>query len=223
MNLRVIGAGLPRTGTKSLRYALETLTGGPCYHGLETLNNPHHVAVWSRALAGDLPRWSDVLDGYAAAIDWPCSAFWRELTEAYPHAIVVLSVRRSADDWLRSFRRTIVPLSLGSGPATFESLVQFRRMFRDHREARHVWARIVDKDWWATSGQWQQVSHELLSSRLTADWTDESLLAAYHRHNDEVRESVPPQCLVEWSPEDGWDALAAAIGVPTPSIPFPQL
>jgi sulfotransferase family protein len=106
MTLRVVGAGLGRTGTMSLKFALEKLLGGPCYHMLEVFARPDHVAMWHEALRGRLPVWSELFDGFVAAVDWPVVSFWDELAEANPDALIVLSVR-DPEDWWRSCDRTI--------------------------------------------------------------------------------------------------------------------
>ncbi len=80
--LRVIGAGLGRTGTNSLKLALEQLLGGRCYHMSEVVERPGDVPVWHAAIRGDRPDWSAFPAGYEAAVDWPVCAFWRELAEA---------------------------------------------------------------------------------------------------------------------------------------------
>jgi hypothetical protein len=108
--LRVIGAGLPRTGTLSLKPALEQLLGAPCYHGTELGRKLEHVPIWREAIAGGLPVWDTLLSGYAGTADWPASLFWRELSEAYPDALVLLSVRDSAATWWKSFDATILTL-----------------------------------------------------------------------------------------------------------------
>ena len=79
MTLRVVGAGLGRTGTHSLKLALEQLLGGPCYHMVEVLGRPDQAAVWSRAARGEEPDWTTFLAGYEATVDWPAASFWREL------------------------------------------------------------------------------------------------------------------------------------------------
>lgn len=68
-------------------------------------------AGWNQALAGEMPNWGHVFDGYVAAVDWPASAFWRELSEAYPDALVLLSLRDSAETWLQSVEATILPVA----------------------------------------------------------------------------------------------------------------
>lgn len=96
MSLCVIGAGHGRTGTTSLKAALEILLGGPCYHMDELLAHPDHVETWRAVIGGDPADLATVVDGYAAAVDWPAGACWRELLDLAPDPIVVLSLRRSA-------------------------------------------------------------------------------------------------------------------------------
>jgi hypothetical protein len=107
MSLRVVGAGFPRTGTKSLQQALQQILGGPCYHMVEVFEHLEHVPVWRQALKGRPPDWNEFLSEYVAAVDWPASAFWRELADANPDALIVLSVRSDAEAWWRSADQTI--------------------------------------------------------------------------------------------------------------------
>jgi hypothetical protein len=108
MALELVGAGLGRTGTTSLKAALEQLLGGPCYHMSEVFGRPDVAERWLRAVEGDLPDWDELLAGYRAAVDWPTATFWRELSAAYPDAPVLLSTR-DADAWWKSASRTIFP------------------------------------------------------------------------------------------------------------------
>jgi hypothetical protein len=108
MTLRVVGAGLGRTGTLSLKVALEKLLGAPCYHMVEVFAHPEHVGAWHAAARGDMPDWHQLLRGYAAAVDWPASAFWPEIGAAFPDAIVLLSTR-DPDAWWKSASTTIFP------------------------------------------------------------------------------------------------------------------
>jgi sulfotransferase family protein len=107
MALRLVGAGLGRTGTHSLKLALEQLLGAPCYHMVEVFGKPDHVAEWRRGVEGGTPDWDLIFDGYAAAVDWPTAAFYRPLMERYPEALVLLSTRRDAAEWHKSAQATI--------------------------------------------------------------------------------------------------------------------
>jgi hypothetical protein len=82
MALKVVGAGLGRTGTHSLKLALEKLLGGPCYHMLEVLGHPDHVPIWHRAVRGEQVDWESLFEGYVAAVDWPEVTVWQELHAA---------------------------------------------------------------------------------------------------------------------------------------------
>ncbi len=94
MALKVVGAGVGRTGTLSLKTGLEQLIGEPCYHMLEVITHPDHVAPWREAAEGGTVDWAKLLDGYGATSDFPACLFWPEILEANPDAVVVLSTRR---------------------------------------------------------------------------------------------------------------------------------
>lgn len=106
MPLSVIGAGFGRTGTLSLKLALEQLGFGPCYHMVEVFKNPKAPAYWEAAADGEAVDWEQVFQGYGATVDWPSATFWRELAEAYPKAKVVLTVR-DPEAWFASTQATI--------------------------------------------------------------------------------------------------------------------
>jgi hypothetical protein len=107
MSLQVVGAGLGRTGTLSLKVALEQLLGGRCYHMIETFEHPEQGDVWASAAAGRLPDWNEFLADYVATVDWPACTYWQEIADANPDALVLLSVRDNADAWWKSANATI--------------------------------------------------------------------------------------------------------------------
>jgi hypothetical protein len=109
MGLRVVGAGVGRTGTHSLKIALERLLGGPCHHMVEMIGNPAQVAGWIDAIDGKPVNWPSLLARYRAIVDWPGASFWRELSAAFPDALVVLSVR-DPEAWYRSASNSIFPV-----------------------------------------------------------------------------------------------------------------
>jgi Sulfotransferase domain len=105
MSLRLIGAGYGRTGTLSLKLALEQIGYGPCYHMTEVLLAPESTAPWIRAADGD-PDWEAIFKGFASTVDFPGCTFWRQLSEFYPQAKVLLSVR-DPEKWFESTQATI--------------------------------------------------------------------------------------------------------------------
>jgi hypothetical protein len=136
MSLKIIGAGLGRTGTMSLKVALEQLGFGPCYHMIEVFAHmPESLRQWEAAARGE-PDWDAIFSGYAATVDYPGCTFWRELVAEYPDAKVILSTRNPAS-WFESVSKTIFgPFSrgmIGNSPAGpfFDSTV-----FTDFDQAR---------------------------------------------------------------------------------------
>lgn len=109
MALEVIGAGFGRTGTESLKTALEQLGFSPCHHMVEVLPNPDQMAFWRASPQQSSPDWDYAYAGYKAAVDWPTAYYWRELTAYYPAAKVILTVR-DPDQWYGSFSKTILPM-----------------------------------------------------------------------------------------------------------------
>ncbi|MGZ4756596.1 MAG: sulfotransferase family protein [Acidimicrobiia bacterium] len=193
MTLQVVGAGLGRTGTMSLKGALEQLLGGPCYHMMEVFGKPDVAETWKRAAEGDFPDWDVFLADYRAAVDWPAAAFWRELSEAYPDAIILLSTR-DVDGWWKSASNTIFQVILAE-PEPGTPLDTERQMIFTMLEHRFT-------------PEWQD---------------PDAAKAAYVRHNDDVRATAPAERLVEWHPGDGWGPLCAALDLPVPDEPFPHM
>jgi Sulfotransferase domain len=195
MPLKVVGAGLGRTGTTSLKLALERLIGGRCCHMFEVFERPASVPLWHAAARGESVDWATLMDDYEASVDWPAAAFWPELSAANPDAVVLLSTRASPQQWWASMERTIVGVLSAEVPADNESL-------RAHR------AMVL----------------EVFVRRFTPDWRDPAAaIAAYERHNERVRRDAPSERLLEWQPGDGWEPICERLGVPAPAQDFPNV
>ena len=191
MTLRVVGAGLGRTGTHSLKLALEQLLGAPCYHMVELFERPDDVEQWRRATRDQPADWDSVFDGYAAVVDWPAASFYDLIMDAYPDALVMLSTRADAEGWWKSASSTILPAiaRVRQDPPPLEAMI-----------------------------------FEVLESKFTPDFDDhDAAVAAYERHNQDVRARVRADRLVEWQPGDDWGPLCRALGVAEPSEPFPHV
>jgi hypothetical protein len=123
MTLQVIGAGVGRTGTESLKLALEQLLAAPCYHMYEAFKRPSDFNVWTEAARGHYPDWNRFFAGFEAAVDAPVAAFWPELMQAYPEALILLSVR-DTDGWWQSASRTVIPLIHDQPAGPFTEMMQ---------------------------------------------------------------------------------------------------
>ncbi|MCB1645626.1 MAG: hypothetical protein KDI36_09245 [Pseudomonadales bacterium] len=108
--MRVIGAGVGRTGTMSLKAALEKLLGQPCYHMMEVFQHPEHVPLWKDVFTGKDVDWDAMFEGYAAGVDWPLCSAAPALARHYPDALVLLSTR-DFESWWKSASNTIFPSS----------------------------------------------------------------------------------------------------------------
>ena len=105
MSLSVIGAGFGRTGTASMKLALEQLGFGPCHH-MKEVTTPEQKSYWLAAAEGQEMEWDQVFEGYGSCLDWPAAFFWRELSEFYLDAKIILTVRDS-ESWYKSMENTI--------------------------------------------------------------------------------------------------------------------
>lgn len=192
--LRIIGAGLPRTATTTLKTALPTLLGEPCYHMTEVFEHPDHLGHWRRAADGEPVDWKAFYDGYAATVDFPSAPFWPQLAEIYPDALILLSTRTSGAAWWKSMDATIMERMRQ------EEVTPEVAPFRE----------VMEKVWRRAFGR----------GVFDDPRTGEAAYDAYVRH---VRDTAPPERLLEWSAAQGWEPICAALGVDVPKEPFPHV
>lgn len=196
MALQVIGPGFGRTGTASLKRALEILGFGPCHHMEEVFARPEQVPHWVALAEGRPVDWDAVFDGFRAQVDWPGAHAWRALAAHYPEARVVLSVRDAAA-WWRSFSDTIGKVL--DGPPRPEAPPHIRAMSAAVRRM------IAD-----------QTFDGALDDR-------ECAIAALRRRTEEVRAAIPPARLLVFDVAEGWAPLCRFLDCPVPATPFPRV
>lgn len=190
--LEVIGSGYSRTGTLSLKRALETLGIGRCYHFTE-LRRRRHALQWLAVANGRRPDWDALFAGYTATVDWPGVAYYRELADYYPEAKVILTIR-DADDWHASVCEVLLPL---------------RRTLPDWLPWTSTLARLTDQLIW--DGTFNGRARE-----------KDVAIAQFHRHTREVRAEIAPQRLLVYDVKQGWEPLCRFLGLPVPDLPFPH-
>jgi hypothetical protein len=196
MALELIGAGLGRTGTLSLKAALERLGYRPCYHMIEVLTAAERARQWLEPTQSGSYDWDAIFDGYRATVDWPAAAFWRELVDRYPDARVVLS-RRDADRWYESMMNTIYPVM------TQAPREQAPEVFHDFHEM--VYALIFERTFQGRLGD------PVHAKRV------------FEEHNQAVIDAIPASRLLVYQPGDGWEPICRFLGVPVPDEDFPHL
>ena len=208
--MRVIGAGFGRTGTTSLKAALERLGFGPSYTLSEVFRNPGHVGFWEtarRGPAGERVDWEEFLGGYEVAVDWPACSFYEELMQAFPEAPVILTVRDPAP-WYESMRSTIHELRrLTTGPLPVRAAFALAEPFVPGAAGA---VRLADRL------VWEDTFDDCFEDRAYA-------MDVFERHNEAVRLRVPPERLLVFDVREGWAPLCDFLGVEAPEEPFPRL
>ena len=198
MPLQVIGAGFGRTGTLSLKQALNDLDHGPTYHMDEVVRRPSHVAAWLHYARTGEVRWDDLFARFRSGVDFPVSCAWAELAAHYPDAKVVLTVR-DPEAWWTSTATTIYP-----------TRTMFPRWLLRAAPVAARWTEMVDLLVW----------NGLFDGRFE---DREHAISVFERHIAEVRATCPPERLLVFDVAEGWEPLCSFLGVAVPDQPFPRL
>ncbi|MEC9344462.1 MAG: sulfotransferase [Pseudomonadota bacterium] len=194
MALKIIGSGFGRTGTMTMKDALDALGFGPTHHMTEMMEHPEQLAHWKAIFSGESVDWHAVYAGYQSQVDWPGASCWEQAMAAFPDAKII-HTERPEEDWWASFNGTI-----GKFFATMDVLElppHFGEIFTTMKAG-------------------------FLNSTFT-DFTDrESAIAAYRANNRLVREKVPEDRLLVFNVAEGWEPLCRFLGVAVPATPFPH-
>jgi len=207
MTIKVIGAGYGRTGTLSLKAALETLEFGKCYHMIELLQNPEGVQFWEDASQGKPVNWKSLFEGYQAIVDFPGCSFYEELMQYYPDAKVVLTVR-DPQAWYESSLNTIYR----AGPQGIQKLQMTLQLPFSAKLRRIVRVfRLADQLYW--QGEFQGKFED-----------KEYAIGCFQQHIEAVKQVVPSEQLLVYEVKEGWEPLCRFLNVPVPlGQPFPRL
>ena len=196
MAIKVIGAGFGRTGTMSMKLALEQLGLGRCHHMEEVFENPWQMPVWQRISKGEAPDWDTLLDGYTCTVDWPSAHYWREIHEANPGSKVILTVR-PVDTWWASYSKTIM--------AFMELCLASDDMLEIPTGCSHLCEEIIGRQTFGTHYQDETAGK-----------------AAFLQRIKDVKEAVAPENLLIYELGSGWEPLCEFLGLDVPDTPFPR-
>ena len=197
--IKVIGAGFGRTGTLSLKFALEKLGFGPCYHMKEIVWRLSHLKLWYNTSRGDPMNWNRLLKGFGSAVDYPVSLFYSELEKKYPKVKFILTIR-DFDGWYESTKNTIytVPTIL---PGWFMMIAYPIRIFIEMQN-KLIWVNLFKNNF----------------------EDKEFARTVYYKHIEDVKKTVPRDKLMVYRVKDGWAPLCEFLEVDIPeSIPFPKV
>ncbi len=195
MALDIIGPGFGRTGTSSLKTALEHLGFGPAHHMFEVRDNPSQVRYWQALARGEQPDWNDVFHGYRSQVDWPGARYWRELAAYYPEAKIILTVR-DADEWYDSVTATILKLLSQRGMIDDPHVSAVINMAHDIVDAGEFGGRLNDRDY---------------------------AISVFNKRIADVKAAFPASRLLVYNVAEGWDPLCRFLGCEVPAISFPKL
>ena len=191
--LKVIGLGYPRTGTMSLKHALELLGFGPCYHMIEVFDRPDDPDFWLGALNNRNIDWEDVFRDFQSTADAPACYFSEALFQHYPQAKYILTVR-DAESWYDSFLATV-----------YQAITHPENAPDDQHRKVQAMAQTL-----------------LLDTMLEGRFEDRAAaINSYNRHNSLVRSLIPRSQLLEFEVAEGWPPLCEFLEVPIPKEPFP--
>ena len=196
--MKVLGAGFGRTGTMSLKIALEKLGIGPCYHMREVISHPSHIKIWYDISRGEHPNWDRLFSGFNSAVDIPVCLFYEELVNKFPDAKFILTLR-DFDTWYKSTANTIykVPTML---PGWFKRVVYPIRMFIE-MQVILIWVGLFKNNF---------------SDR-------ESTELVYNEHIESVKKTISADKLLIYRINEGWGPLCEFLNVEKPETPFPKV
>ncbi|WP_034474781.1 sulfotransferase family protein [Aestuariibacter salexigens] len=190
--MKVFGAGLGRTGTMSMRVALNDLGFGPCHHMKAVIEDmPQQLPAWNDVVAGK-PDWAEAYKGQQSAVDWPTASFYEPLSQAFPDAKFILT-HRDPNNWADSISETILTALAGVNDAPSPV-----------KEWMQMCLNVL-----ALAGVKPGMSH--------ADLTD-----AFHTHNERVKTVIPSHRLLVFQVKEGWAPLCNFLGVSAPDTNFPR-
>ena len=201
MGLEIIGAGFGRTGTLSLKFALEELGFDRCYHMMEIPKVAPHIGSWRQAAAGKNVDWHLLFQGYKAAVDWPSCNYWREQLRAFPEAKIILT-KRDPDSWYESVMNTIWPASV-KGRELARSNVNLDKVSQDR-----------------TSMVFEVIWDGIFEGRMSEK---DFVIDKYEKHNQAVIDEVPSSKLLIYEPGEGWEPLCQFLGCSRPSTDYPNV
>lgn len=206
MALKVFGTGHGRTGTMSLKLALEQLGFGKCYHMYELLNNPDQIIYFEKAERGEKVDWDELFKGYHSACDMPVIRYYEQILAMYPDAKVIHTTR-DADSWFKSITQTIFWATKPSFGMILSMIV--RMPFSSQLRKR---LRVF------------KYNSKMLDTLFGKELKDkEKIIKCFNEHNEKVLNSISKEKLLVYDVKSGWEPLCKFLNVPVPVTPFPRV
>ncbi len=206
MSIKIIGAGLPRTGTNTLRESLEILGFSKTYHMKQLLVHPENLHYWTTLKATGTTNWDALYDGYEATVDFPCYPWYKEHMTQYPDAKVILSTR-PFENWYTSFYSTIWK---AQNPPDAERAAMGERIAADPRLQSVMKVMGFSK---------QAMTEDHFQGKFL---DKEFMEKVFNDHHEEVKRHVPADKLLVYEVTEGWEPLCEFLGAEVPNEPLPH-
>ncbi len=206
MSIKIIGAGLPRTGTNTLRESLEMLGFTKTYHMKQLLTHPENLHYWTTLKATGTTNWQELYNGYQATVDFPCYPWYKEHMKQYPDAKVILSLR-PFEKWYNSYYSTIWT---AQNPPESEKAAMSERIAADPRLKSVMQVMGFSK---------QAMSEDHFQGKFMDKEFMEKL---FNDHNEEVKNYVPADKLLVFDVCEGWEPLCKFLDVEIPNESLPH-
>jgi hypothetical protein len=205
MSLQVIGSGVGRTGTHSLKLALEKLGFGKCFHMEELLRTPNRLVYFQQAEKGEAVEWDKLFEGYVSAVDYPVARYYKQIITAYPNAKIIHTIR-DAESWYKSAMDTIFWASKPSFGRIFKMMIRmpFSSAIRERLPVLKYNGAMIDKIFGKDLKDKQEV------------------IRRYNAINEETLNFLPKERSLVYEVKSGWEPLCNFLNVPIPSEPFPR-
>lgn len=204
MSLKIIGSGLGRTGTYSLKLALEILGFGKCYHMTELFQNPFGVKYFNDAEKGTIVEWDKLFNGYNSAVDYPVARYYKKIYSYYSLAKVIHTVREP-EEWYESASATIFP---AGNPFSWKVLKLAVHLPFSKQARKRIPVLMYNR--------------KLAHLEFGKDLKDkEKVISEFNFHTEDVIRSIPKEKLLVFNVKSGWLPLCEFLNVPVPNVPFP--
>lgn len=204
--LKVIDVGLGRTGTTSLKQALEELGLAKCYNFIGLYDNPEHPSKWLSASRGEKVDWEKLFEGYQSAVYWPPSCDYLEFLELYPDSKVVVTVR-DPEKWYKSMHDTVYNNRLTIMRKLFLPIMGlFKPKFKTLYDVWHLQEETL----------WQNTFKGQFSNKKYA-------IEVFLKHIEDIKSKVPADRLLVFDVKDGWEPLCHFLKVTVPDTTFPHV
>lgn len=205
MSLQVIGSGVGRTGTHSLKLALEQLGFGKCYHMMELFQHPEGLIYFQKAERGEAVDWDKLFEGYKSAVDYPVAKYYKQIIAAYPNAKIIHTMR-DAESWYQSAMETIFWATKPSAGRMLKLLIKmpFSSTIRKRLPILKFDGAMVDNIFGKDLKNKQEV------------------IRRYNAINEETLNYLPKDRSLVYEVKQGWEPLCNFLNVPVPPTPFPR-